>query len=100
VEDGNIRVTSLDGSGDTIIPLPENVVLPNTQFYPYLLHDFGDGNLEKKTYQIFEVRTQTFAEVTYTRTGEKQLDLPGGALRCCGINRIEPGNGIGNKVVD
>ncbi len=98
VEDGKIRVTSLDGSGDTLIPLPENVVLPNTQFFPYLIYDFGDGNLEKKTYQIFEVRTQTIAEITYTRTGEEQLDLTGSRYDAVVLTESNPATGLETKL--
>ena len=98
VENGNIRVTALNGKKDTLLPLPENIVLPNTQFYPYLIHDFSDGKLENKTYQIFEVRTEAIVEITYTRVGEEQLDLAGRHFDAVVLTESNPATGLVTKL--
>jgi hypothetical protein len=77
VEGNNIRLTSKDSEKDIVIPLPENTILPNTQFYPYLLQDFGKNNTNKKTYQIYDVRSGKIQEVTYIKAGEEHLELAG-----------------------
>lgn len=75
VEEGKVRFTSFDSSDAEIFDLPENTILPNTQFFHYLRNDFADQALEQKVYQVFDVRTGKTIEMSYSKTGEEKVEL-------------------------
>jgi hypothetical protein len=52
-----IRITSPDAEDLTLTNLPEGLITPNTQFYPYLRNDFVTNKLDSNTYPLFNVRT-------------------------------------------
>jgi len=60
---------------DPAIQLPPGVILPNTQFFSYLVADFADGDLKSKTYEIFDVRSGQIAQITYDLVGKEILNL-------------------------
>ncbi len=98
VEDGKVRVTSRDSREDTLMLLPENVILPNTQLFPHLASDFGTGKLTKKTYTIFDVRTSNITKFQYTRIGEEQLKLAGNLYDAVILIESDPVTGLETKM--
>ncbi|MBT3242398.1 MAG: hypothetical protein HN352_04555 [Bacteroidetes bacterium] len=75
VEEGKLRFVSADSLDAEIFDLPENVILPNTQFFYHLRNDFVDQNLEQKVYPVFDMRTGQTTEMSYLKTGEEKVEL-------------------------
>ncbi len=98
VENGKVRVTTLEGRQDTVVVLPENVVLPNTQFFPWLADDLGTGELTEQNYTVFDVRTNRITEFTYIRLGEERLDLAGGHYDAVLLSESDPMTGMKTKM--
>ncbi len=72
-----IRITTPDSDDISLTNLPEGLIIPNTQFYPYLRNDFVANKMNSKTYPLFNVRTGKVEQTTYSKTGEEQLELAG-----------------------
>lgn len=90
VENNKIRIETPDGTEDMVTALPEDVILPNMQFYPYLQHDFADAGLERKTYKVYNLRTGKVQDLTYIRKGYKQLELAGKEYRALVLQELDP----------
>jgi len=98
VEGNSIRSTSSDNEEDIITALPENTILPNTQFYPHLLKDFETNGLERNTYQIYDVRTGKISKITYEITGREQLNFVGEKHDAIILNESDPLTGMDTKI--
>ena len=75
VKGDSINLSPSSEGGSQRVFLPDNAILPNTMFYPYLKEDFGKDNLESKTYTMFDVRSGKIREVQYTNIGREKLIL-------------------------
>jgi hypothetical protein len=73
---GDSIIVSVDSEKeDRKIYLPDDAILPNTMFYPFLKQDFGIDNSESKTYTMFDVRSGKIREVQYTNAGREKIKL-------------------------
>jgi len=61
-----LSFTTPDGSDDTSIDIPEQTILPNTFYFPHLQRDFAGTGVTSKTYKIYNPRTGSVQEYTYT----------------------------------
>ncbi len=75
VDGDSITVTWSTEEESQNICLADDVILPNTIFYPYLKEDFGLDNLESKTYTMFDVRSGKIRKVGYTNAGREKINL-------------------------
>ena len=94
VEDGRARMTSPHSAEDRIVELPPGALLPNTLFFPYVLEDFGRGDLEQKTYQVFDVREGAVLPITWTKVEDEQLELSGSTYDTMVLVEENPKTGV------
>ncbi|MGD9329522.1 MAG: transglutaminase-like domain-containing protein [Cyclobacteriaceae bacterium] len=55
--------------------IPENTILPNNNYYPYLLKDFGKDGIEEHIYQVYDFRSGGISSRTYKSLGTESLKL-------------------------
>jgi len=94
VWDDTIRITTPKGEEEVITNLPENLILPNTQFYQYILIDFVDLKKDTMTYQTYDVRTGKIQETSYSRTGSEDLNLSGTSYKAIILSQPDPTTGM------
>jgi len=88
-------------TGETVevlkIFLPDNTILPNTMFYPYLKLDFGIQGLESKTYKVFNVRNGKVQDLEYRKIKNEQLELNNKIYDAVSVNETDPNTGLQTK---
>jgi hypothetical protein len=72
---GDSLVSAASEEGNQKVFLPDDAILPNTIYYPFLKKDFGIDNSDSKTYTMFDVRSGKIREVRYTNAGREKLIL-------------------------
>lgn len=77
VEQDTITTKSTLSERARKIAIDADVVLRNSQFFPFLIRDFSDSSINEKTYRYFEVKDEEVQETAFTRLGEEKLDLAG-----------------------
>jgi transglutaminase-like putative cysteine protease len=92
------RFTSTPGNREVQIPLPPEVIFENTLFFPHLLRDFVQQKLDKKTYEILEVREGEVQETTYTRVGAEKLELAGKTYDTFIVEKLNHKTGVKVKM--
>ncbi len=76
VEGDKMRYVELNGNVN-VFELPKGVILPNTQFYPYLVEDNDtDSNWIKKL-KIYDASSGNIQVMEYTKIGEEKIDFAG-----------------------
>jgi transglutaminase-like putative cysteine protease len=75
VEGDSIKITASQGEGTQKVYIPENAILPNILYYPYLQEDLGLGGADSKTYIMFDVRSGEVRETRYENAGREKLTL-------------------------
>lgn len=98
VERDVIRVTSPEKEEEITTGLPVNLILPNTQFCPYLLNDFVVNQLDTKTYPVFNLRTGKIVEMTYSKVGDEKLDLAGEHFDAVVLTEPDPASGLITRI--
>ncbi len=111
IEQGSMRLTSkiriegaqafVSGSGmnqEHVVPLPPDVVLGNTLYYPHLLADFVMRKLETRTYLIFDGRDAQVQETTYTKVGAEKLRRAGKTYETVILDSLNKWNGMRSKL--
>ncbi len=98
VEGDSIRMAGQEAGDVTITELPKGLIMPNTQFYPYLRDDFVTEGLNSKTYTVFSVRTGKIENVTYSKTGEEQVELAGKLYDAVVLTQPDPSSGQNIKL--
>lgn len=93
VKEDQIRIVSKDSEDIIITDLPADLILPNTQFYPYLRNDFASGTLDSTSYSIFNVRTGTIDEIHYWKIGEEKAALAGKLYEAVILEQDDPATG-------
>ena len=93
VKDDSLNLQS-EGQAATRVHIPENTLLPNTMFFPYLQKDFGIGGLDSATYQIFNVRNGVVEDFIYHRLGAEQIELNGSVYDAVIVQEKDPGTGL------
>jgi len=94
IEENTARLTSTMIEKEIITLLPPEVILENTVFFPHLKKDFIDHNLEKKTYQTYEVREAEVQETTYTKVGMEKLELIGTPFNALILDKLNHKTGL------
>ncbi len=94
IEGNTACFTSTMSDEEITTLLPPEVILENTVFFPHLKRDFVDGNLEKKTYQIYEVREAELQETTYTKVGMEKLELIGTPFNALILDKLNHKTGL------
>jgi transglutaminase-like putative cysteine protease len=85
---------STPGDREVDIPLPPEVIFENTLSFPHLLRDFVQQKLDKKTYEILEIREAQVQKSTYTRVGAEQLDLAGRQYDALVVDKLNHKTGV------
>jgi transglutaminase-like putative cysteine protease len=98
VEGRSAHVSVQTGGAETVVELPEGVVLANTLFYPHLLVDFAQGAEQKKTYLIFDGRDNAVRETTYTRVGTEKVDRAGRAFDTVVLDSVDHRTGVNGRM--
>lgn len=111
IEQGDMRLSSkiriaggqafVSGSGmnqEQAVPLPPDVVLANTLFYPHLVADFVGRKLETRTYQIFDGRDAQVQETTYTKVGTETVRRAGKTYETIVLDALNKWNGMKSKL--
>ena len=94
VDGDTARFTSTPGNRETTIALPPDVVLENTLSFPHLIRDFVDRKLQKKSYEIFEVREAEVQKSTYTKVGTEKLELAGESYNAVILDKLNHKTGL------
>jgi len=83
-----------EGQAVTPIHLPENTLLPNTMFYPYLQEDFGTEGLDSATHRIFNVRNGKVEDFAYYKAGAERIELDGSVYDAVIVKERDPNTGV------
>lgn len=94
IEGNTARFTSSTIDEEVTTALPSDVILENTVFFPHLKEDFVDDNLEKRTYQAYEVREAEVQETTYTKVGAEKLELVGKSYDALILDKLNHKTGL------
>jgi transglutaminase-like putative cysteine protease len=97
--DGDVvRFESTLSEDETTVDITPETIRPNTLFHAHLKRDFGDGDLEEKTYSMLEVREWEVQETTYTRAGRETLELAGENFDTVVLEMLNNVNGLKAKL--
>ncbi len=89
-----LRIESPSDNGIEDVFIPDNTILPNTMFFPYLKEDFGRGGAITMAYRIFNVRNGKVQEFNYEKVGEEDLKLNGKTYNAVIISESDPDTGL------
>jgi len=98
IEGDTARFTSTMSEKEKTVTLPPDVVFENTLFFPHLKKDFVDGELEKKSYEIYEVRGGEVQKATYTKAGTEKLELAGKTYNAIILDKLNHKTGLKVKL--
>lgn len=79
------------------IAIDADVVLRNSQFFPFLIRDFSESSVHEKTYRYFEVKDEEVQETVFNRLGEEKLDLAGSEFDAVVFEERNMKNGLKMK---
>ena len=94
IENDTARFTTPEQKKDILTPLSSDVILDNTLFFPHLKRDFVDNNLEKKKYNIYEVREAAIQKTTYTKVGAEKIELAGKTYDAIILDELNQNTGL------
>lgn len=77
-EDNRIIVKSTLSPKIDTVAIDAQVVLRNNHFLPFLVKDFADSSVRKKTYRYFDIKDQEVQKTTFKRLPDEKLQLAGG----------------------
>ena len=89
-----LHIESPSDNGNEDVLIPDNTILPNTMFFPYLKEDFGRGGAITMAYRIFNVRNGKVQEFNYEKVGEEDLKLNGKTYNSVIISESDPDTGL------
>ncbi len=93
IED-TLRIDSHSNNGSENVFIPDNTILPNTMFFPYLKEDFGRGGAIAMTYRVFNVRNGKVQDFEYKKIGDEDLELNGKTYNAVIISESDPDTGL------
>ena len=96
VKDNTITTLDLEGN-ETSSQITEEIILPNTQFFPYLLRDPEDKTLWTKTFEVYDVRSGKIKEMKYIKIDEALYEIAGKEYDAIVIEELDPSTGMKNK---
>ena len=97
VKGDSILISDSHNEGNQKIFLPDDVILPNIVFYPYLRKDFGIDKLETRTYTMFDVRSGKVRETAYKNKGREEIFLNGKEYDAVIVSESNPQTGLITK---
>ena len=98
IEGGQAFVSGSGVNQEQVVPLPPDVVLANTLYYPHLVADFVGRKLETRTYQIFDGRDAQVQETTYTKVGTETVRRAGKIYETIVLDVLNKWNGLKSKL--
>jgi len=98
IEGNTARYASTPGEPELSIPLPLDVILENTLWFPHLQRDFVTQSLPTVSYDIFEVREAEVQKSTYTRIGTEPLQLAGESSDALILDRLNHKTGLKTRI--
>jgi transglutaminase-like putative cysteine protease len=93
VGNDTLRIQSSDGAEEKLIPLAEDVILPNTLIFSHLRRDFGERGMDRAVYPVYNPRLGQVQDAVYTKTGETTLTLAGRSYEAIGLTFPGPAMG-------
>lgn len=78
--------------------IPGNTILPNTQYYPYLLKDFNEYGVNERTYPVYDLRTGGIGSRIYKRVGVEVLELANMSYQALVLEETNPALGMSSKL--
>ena len=98
VGNDTLRIQSSDSAEEKLIPLAEDVILPNTLIFPHLRRDFGERGMERAVYSVYNPRLGQVQDAVYTRAGETTLTLAGRPYEAIALTSPDPAMGGQTKL--
>ncbi len=98
VEGNKVVLSSTLDDKETVVELSEGVILENTLFFPHIVKDLVGQGMEKKTYDILEVREWEIQKTTCTKVGTETLELAGRTFETVIVDRMSLATGIKVRV--
>ncbi|MFC2165687.1 transglutaminase family protein [Acidobacteriota bacterium] len=90
VIDENMASVTLKPNGKSKkIPLPSDVILKNSLFFPYLIRDFIEKNQQKKSFDIYDIRDDDIHRVSITMKTVEKLELAGIKFSAVAFDEID-----------
>ena len=97
VEGDSIRISASRGEETQKVYIPENAILPNILYYPYLQEDLGLYGADSKTYIMFDVRSGKVREARYENAGREKLTLNDKEYDAVIASESDPQTGLTTK---
>lgn len=97
VDGDSIIMSASSEEGSQKVFLPDDAILPNIVFYPFLKKDFGIDNSEAKTYNMFDVRSGKIREIKYTNAGREHIKLNNKEYDAVIASESDPESGLITK---
>ena len=94
VKGDTVTVSSTLSKKTSKVFIDQQVLLRNNQFFPFLIKDFSDSSVHKKTYRCFEIRDSKIQEVVFKKLGEEKLDLAGSTFDALVFEENNQSNGL------
>jgi transglutaminase-like putative cysteine protease len=98
IEGATARYLATPAEPELSVPLPPEAILENTLWFPHLVKDFVERNIEQATYDIFEVREAEVQKSTYTRVGTEPLQLAGEDFNAVILDRLNHKTGLKTRM--
>ncbi len=98
IEGSTARYLLTAGEPELSVPVPPGAILENTLWFPHLVKDFVERNLERASYNIFEVREAEVQTSTYTRVGTEPLQLAGAGFDALILDRLNHKTGLKTRL--
>jgi len=97
VEGDSIKISASQGRGTQKLYIPEDAILPNILYYPYLQEDLGIVGADYKTYILFDVRSGKVREARYENAGREKLTLNDKVYDAVIASESDPETGLTTK---
>jgi transglutaminase-like putative cysteine protease len=94
LEDGQARVVSSLSEEEKLVPIPPEGLIEGALDFPHLKEAFVTGDLESKSWEIFDVRDAAFQKTTYTKVGNETVELAGETFETVVLDRLNHINGV------
>ncbi len=93
IDGSTARVSDGQGGPESIVALPDGVVLATSLRHPHLVADFVTRPGDRKTYQIFDGRDNAVRETTYTRIRTETVRLADETFQSVVLEAVEQATG-------
>jgi transglutaminase-like putative cysteine protease len=95
VVDGDVvYLTPLGEEKQKSIDLPQDVILPNTVYFPHLKRDFVDGKKDVMNYKTLQVRDGVVQDVVTTRLEDMEITVDGRTIQAFGVEEFSESLGL------